>query len=389
MKNNIEHLYIHIPFCVKKCPYCDFYSVENKKNDFEIQEKYTLALVNEINFYSSKVSNLKTLYFGGGTPSLLRFDLFENIFNKIKGGVNFDEDIEITIELNPETVNFELLKKYKKLGINRISMGVQSLDNNELKILNRIHTKEKAIEIFYLLRKIGFDNINIDIMSGIPNQSKNILANTIKEIIKLNPEHISAYILTYYEDTKFYNDLKSKKIEKLTDDKEISLYNFLIVELDKNGYTRYEISNFSKGINYKSKHNLNTWNHGDYLGLGVSASSKEINKRRTNLADINKYIQFYSGDNFISSSIYYENIIISDTEKYNEYIMLQFRKTEGLNFADFKKEFSYNFYDKNIILIEKYLESSHLKLSSNKETLYLTNKGFDVYNYIVSDFFIE
>ncbi len=387
---NIEHLYIHIPFCVKKCPYCDFYSVEDIKNN-DIQEKYTLALLNEISFYSDKLSNLKTLYFGGGTPSLLQFDFFQKIFKSVKKSIGFNKDIEITLELNPETVDFELLKKYKDIGINRISMGVQSFDNNELKILSRIHTKEKAIETFHSLRKAGFDNINIDIMSGIPNQNQKILSNTIDQVLKLNPEHISAYILTYYKDTKFYKDLKSKKLKKLNDDKEIRLYNFLISELDKNGYKRYEISNFSKSKNLQSKHNLNTWGYGNYLGLGVSASSKNGNKRWTNIANINDYVRFYSSeDNTIE--IFSENIKITDIEKYNEYIMLQFRKTKGLNLESFIKEFSYDFYEKNKDLIEKYINSSHLKLSSSngkKETLYLTNKGFDVYNYIVSDFFIE
>lgn len=238
-------IYIHIPFCVKKCYYCDFASYANK---LELVESYVEALKREIEIVG-KEHNFKkvtTIYVGGGTPSFIKPTYIVEIINTLRKMYDVEKNAEITIEVNPGTVTLEKLEAYKKVGINRLSIGLQSTDNNLLKQIGRIHTYEEFLESYELARKVGFENINVDLMLGLPNQTIEILENSIDKLVKLEPEHISVYSLILEENTKLYNLVEEKKIELLEEDTERAMYWITKNKLEKNGYIQYEISNFSK-----------------------------------------------------------------------------------------------------------------------------------------------
>lgn len=374
----MKHIYIHIPFCVRKCPYCDFYSIVNRE---DVQESYVTALLKEFEMQQHYLSDsLATIYFGGGTPSLLKPELMKRIIDKIRDNFAFSKDIEITIEVNPGTVTGSKLEMYKKMGINRISIGAQSFLDDELKVLGRIHKKGDTLNSYQLVREAGFDNVTLDLMVGLPGQNIEKLDKNIDTVIALNPEHISSYILTYYEETEFYRFLKEKKIAKLADDDEIKLFNHLIKRLAEKGYERYELSNFSKK-GRESRHNMNTWSFGNYLGLGASAHSHFNEFRWNNIADVNAYIKQMSEQNVYNS---YHQETSRLEEQISEYVMLGFRKTAGIDTVLFQAFFKIDFFDKFGKICEKYIKSGHLELKG--KNIYLTPKGFDLYNFVVSDF---
>ncbi len=238
-------IYIHIPFCAKKCYYCDFISYANKT---DLVKKYIIALKREINMKKEeyKFAEITTVYIGGGTPSFIEAKYIEDVIEMIKKVYNIKENAEITIEVNPGTVTKEKLETYKKIGINRLSMGLQSTDNNLLKQIGRIHAYEDFIESYTLARKIGFKNINIDLMLALPNQTINILEESIDKVVALGPKHISIYSLILEENTKLYELVQNKEIQPLEDDEERKMYWKTKNKLEKNGYIQYEISNFAK-----------------------------------------------------------------------------------------------------------------------------------------------
>ena len=238
----IYNTYIHIPFCERKCNYCDFTSL--KGTDSQI-EKYINYLLKEIEIYSKEYDlseKQDTIYFGGGTPSLLPINSLEKILSKF----SYDKNTEITIEVNPKTVDTNKLKEYRKLGINRLSIGIQTFNDDNLKVLGRIHSSQEAIEVYNLARECGFDNISLDIMFSLPYQTLSMLQNDLEKLVSLNPNHISIYSLIWEEGTKFFRDLKSGKLKETDNDLEASMYEYIIEFLKSKDYIHYEISNFSK-----------------------------------------------------------------------------------------------------------------------------------------------
>ncbi|MGN0489095.1 MAG: radical SAM family heme chaperone HemW [Ruminococcus sp.] len=358
-------LYIHIPFCPSKCPYCDFFSIRGKNDDYL---EYVNALNKNIKLWSNKIHKpVDTVYFGGGTPSVIGADLLCSILNTIKANFNVTKNAEITFEANPNTGKFFDFEKARETGFNRISIGLQSANNNELKLLGRTHNISDVINTINLSKKAGFSNISLDLMVGIPEQTTESLKNSIDFCVNNEVTHISSYILKLEENTVFYK--RQDKLNLPDDDKTAELYLFAVDYLRKNGFIQYEISNFSKPA-YESKHNLKYWNLEEYLGIGPGAHSLLNNKR------------FYYNNSFED---FYNNAVtddcICDTEE--EYIMLQMRLSKGLNFEEYKKFFGHNLPEELITKAKKYEKLGFLKVTDTN--IRFTTKGFLVSNTIIAD----
>ena len=365
-------LYVHIPFCKSKCKYCDFCSFQNKD---ELIEKYVDALCLEINSYKEKMTefNVKTIYIGGGTPSYIQEEYIEKIVRTIENNFCISSNIEFSIEVNPGTVTERKFDLYKTLGINRISFGLQSTNDTILNELGRIHTFEEFYSNFELARKKGFNNISIDLMFGLPNQTMEIWNETLCKINELKPEHVSAYSLKVEENTLFYKLYQENKLKLPTEELERHMYHECINRLKSFGYNQYEISNFSI-TGYESKHNISYWERKDYLGVGLNAASCINDIRFSNETDIEKYV-INSPKNIV---IYKEEL--DKKEILNERIMLNLRMLKGVDidllFYEYddilKKKFNKNMeYLIKIGLIEK-----------NKNIIKLTTRGIDLSNQV-------
>ena len=369
-------IYIHIPFCIKKCEYCDFVSYCNKK---EYVPQYINALKKEIKNNINKEYKITTIYIGGGTPSSIEENYIADIIETIKLNMNEEnlkdfENIEVTIEVNPGTVNKEKLQVYKKIGINRLSIGLQETHNELLKSIGRIHTYEEFIKTYKLARKIGFNNINVDLMIALPNQTIQDIKENLENITKLNPEHISVYSLILEEGTPFYNKYNENKIKLPDEELERNMYWYVKNTLENNGYMHYEISNFSKK-GFESKHNMNCWNQEEYLGFGLAAHSYNNRIRYSNTNSIEEYIKG-------SNKIIHEEQTLEDMQK--EYMLLGLRKIEGINIQKFKNKFAQNpiFIFKE--QLNKLVDEELIIVDGNE--IKLTNKGLDLANIVWEEF---
>jgi len=366
-------IYIHIPFCAKKCNYCDFISFENMKPR---ENEYIQALKKEIVENKNSQYIVNTIYIGGGTPSYINSKSIIEIINTIKGNYEINKNAEITIEVNPGTVNKEKLEDYINVGINRISIGLQSTSNKILKTIGRIHTYEQFLENYKLAQEVGFKNINVDLMLALPNQTIKDLEDSVEKIINLNPNHISIYSLILEEETKMYNDVMAGKYVLPEDDFERKMYWLVKNKLERSGYIHYEISNYAKK-GYESKHNSDCWEQKEYLGFGIAAHSYFNKKRYSNTTNINEYIEKYK--KYIKLE---ENQNKEDEQK--EYMMLGLRKIEGVNIQKFKNKFMENplYLYKNEI--EKLVNEGLLEVDLNN--IKLTKKGIDLANLVWEEF---
>lgn len=367
-------LYVHIPFCKQKCLYCDFPSYAGKE---KLEDSYIDSLIKEINL-KCKDKIIKTLFIGGGTPSYLKEENLNNLLVCLKN-LNYKEGAEKTIECNPGTLTSEKLKIIKDNSINRISMGLQTTDNNLLKTIGRIHTIEEFEENYNRAREFGFNNINIDIMFGLPNQSVLDYKKSLEDIVKLNPEHISCYSLIIEEGTHFYNMHEKGLLKLPTEDEERKMYNITKEILKANGYHQYEISNYSKE-NRECEHNKIYWELEDYIGVGVSASSYIESNRIKNIDDIKEYI------NKINNKETVEETIVKNSKKEDmeEFMFLGLRLIKGINKNDFKKKFDKNIEDVYGDTINKNIKKGLIEDKDNY--IYLTSKGIEVSNYVMSEF---
>lgn len=375
-------IYIHIPFCKQKCYYCDFVSYSNKCS--EVKE-YIESLKKEIEEFDFSNYKVTSIYIGGGTPSYIDsiyiVEILSELKEKLKCNLIEFKDIEITIEVNPGTVDAKKLNDYKKLGINRLSIGLQSTKNDILKKIGRIHTYQEFLEIYKLARETGFKNINIDLMIGIPGQKIGDLKNTLQDIIKLEPEHISVYSLIIEENTPIKKMLENGEIKLPDEDLERNMYWYVKNTLELNGYNHYEISNFAK-LGKESRHNLNCWNQEEYIGFGVAAHSYLNGIRFSNTINVEEYIQH------IENNRKEENIQIEESQsledKKNEFMMLGFRKIQGVDIARFKEKFIDNpifLYRENL---NKLVEEGLIEVDLNH--IKLTNKGIDLANLVFEEF---
>jgi len=388
-------MYIHIPFCKQKCKYCDFVSFAYDCNKVQEYFKYLLQEIeeksNEIVLQKDSENNqvqkikdiveINTIYIGGGTPSIVSEKYIEQILIQIRKNYKIADNAEITIEINPGTVNEEKLKKYLQIGINRISIGLQSANDKLLEMLGRIHTYEEFTEVYKLACEVGFKNINVDLMIGLPTQKQIDVKNTLKNIIEMNPEHISVYSLIVEENTQMYDLIEQGKLKLPTEKTERNMYWNVKNTLEENGYTHYEISNFSKE-NKQSKHNLNCWNQEDYLGFGLAAHSYFNGIRYSNIDNLKQYIENYKNDSSIYNVITHENQTKEDMMK--EYMLLGLRKINGISISKFKEKFTENplYIYRNEL--NKLVQKNLIEIDGN--TIKLTNKGLDLANTVWIEF---
>lgn len=429
-------LYIHIPFCVRKCGYCDFLSAAA---DAETRERYVQALLMEIDGYSKTESakrNVKTIYMGGGTPSVLTVSQLTDIFDKIKSVFNILDDTEISMEMNPGTADREKCMALRRMGINRLSIGLQSTNDKELKTLGRIHSYEDFLNTYTWCREAGFQNINVDLMAALPYQTVESYTTGLRKIIRLAPEHISAYSLILEEGTPFYQKYNSGCYPLPDEEQERLMYRETEQILAQAGYERYEISNYAKK-GYACRHNLVYWQGGDYLGLGFGSSSYMYGVRFHNTTDFNTYVNQYTnkdrpagrkdermygqGKTQIEGSAEGQDIqlccrkyaedweVLSMQAKMEEFMFLGLRVMAGVSGTEFEKRFGKTMEDVYGDVLRKHEEEGLLRIErkearkedrkeasaaepangkTNIERVMLTAKGVDVSNYVFADFLL-
>ena len=436
MEKNLQ-LYLHIPFCIQKCDYCDFLSFPMEEGarekwlqreglgeqsavvsvNEEGRKQYIDALINEIKSNKEKYESYKisTIFMGGGTPSILLSEEILAIFTALEESFEVDKEAEITIEVNPGTVTEDKIVAWKRVGINRISIGLQSANDKELKLLGRIHTFHQFKETFSLLREHGFSNINVDLISGVPGQTVESYMKTLNRVIELNPEHISAYGLMIEEGTKLggiyiereenvgkkyianekedekrcfferlqpyvvrdsYPDLPNEEIER-------QMYKITKERLKQYGYHQYEMTNYSKK-GFECKHNIGYWERENYLGMGLGAASLIGNVRFSQVRGLDRYIEEFSFEKGLQPKEPKDRVILDEKEQMEEFMFLGLRKTKGISKTKFKENF-----DKNIdqvyggILVNMEKESL---IEINDDEIRLTEKGIDVSNYVLAEF---
>ncbi len=375
-------IYIHVPFCKSKCYYCDFVSFPNKINAVKA---YINALKKEIKQFDVSNYNVTTIYIGGGTPSYIDEEnikqIFEILNKKLENNDTRIQDMEITIEINPGTATIEKLKTYKKLGINRISMGLQSTQDRLLKEIGRIHTYQEFLSTYKMARKVGFNNINVDLMIGLPTQNIEDIKQSLEEVVKLQPEHISVYSLIVEEGTVIEKRLNNEEIELPQEDVERRMYWYVKNYLELQGYLQYEISNFAKK-GYTSKHNLNCWRQKEYIGFGVAAHSYIEDTRFGNIDNLEEYIKNIEENHLEKNRIIEEKQTKEDREK--EFMMLGFRKTEGISISEFKEKF----IDNPLFVYHKELEKlvRQKLIEIDLDNIRLTSKGLDFANLVFEEF---
>lgn len=327
-------LYIHIPFCDKKCDYCDFVSYSM---DEQAQHSFKDALFREMDMYRVQCEKMvfNSIYIGGGTPSVMYDGFMYELSRKIYSTFAFEGEIEFTVEVNPNSVTMDKAIEYLRSGVNRISIGVQCLDSKILANVGRVQSLENIDNAFKIFHKTGFVNINADVMIGLPNQSLESVEDTIDYLVEKNVKHISVYSLQVEENTPLYRKVKMRKIKPLSDNACIRMYNTVNKMLNKAGFIRYEVSNFAIPT-YESKHNFKYWKDVDYLGLGVSAHSFLDGYRFNNTNRLDQYIDMINAGQFPVTN----KEFIRDSDRRTEFIMLSLRLATGLNLEKFRKKFN-------------------------------------------------
>lgn len=369
-------LYLHLPFCISKCPYCDFNSYQlNEDNQIS---SYISALYQEITTYSKKLkkSNIKTIYLGGGTPTILSGVQIYNILEFCKSKFTIDKDAEITIEANPGTLDGEKIKLLIESGINRLSLGAQSFNNLFLKKLGRIHNTQDIIDSYYLARKEGFNNINIDIMFALPDQTTEDLQITLKKAISLKPDHLSLYNLTIKPGTEYYKKYKKGKLKLPNEDEEFDMYKWAIKFLEESGFEHYEISNFARPYK-RSMHNLIYWQNKPYLGIGAGAYSFIKGYRYMNYESPARYTK-----EMMSGKLPVDNgEKLSLRKRMIETIILGLRTKDGVGYQKFKIRFKVdinNVFHKQIskLINLRLLQKDDFKIKLTKRGIFLANIVF-------------
>lgn len=371
-------IYVHIPFCAAKCNYCAFNS---KISTADERENYVDALITEIKSTSYPLPPTPSIYFGGGTPTILTLNQLEKIFKAIQKNFNVEKNSEITIEANPGTVDENFLRGLREVGFNRLSLGVQSFNDELLKILGRIHNSKTAIETVTTARKI-FENISIDLMYGLPNQTLNDVKFDAETATALDVEHISIYGLEVEPNTKFFQLNEGGRLNLPTENLCADMYEFIIATLPKFGYNRYEVSNFSK-IGYESRHNIGYWTGKKYFGFGAGAHSYDGKIRTSNIADVENYVKKMRAGYDISQV---EEIVTTNAAM-EEFCFLGLRMTAGIDAKIFYERFGENIFDVYGKVIEKNFKLGLLEVDGDK--IFLTPRGFEVSNVVLADFLLD
>ena len=400
---NLE-LYIHIPFCLKKCAYCDFLSFSC---DEKTQISYADALIREIEFYGPKMKEylVSTIFIGGGTPSWLDENKMVEILETIYMYFNISPEAEISMECNPGTVTAAKLEKYRRAGVNRLSIGLQSADNEELQLLGRIHTYENFLKAYEMAKNAGFVNINIDLMSGIPYQTAEKFLHTLQKVVRLKPSHISVYSLIIEKGTSFYETYKFDAVkqeagmqtEMLPTEDEVYRITKLTQQFLKNtGYEQYEISNFAQP-GFECDHNIGYWTRENYLGLGLGAASLLENVRYTNMTDIDDYIQKSKQIAFVSfeqengefangTNLHISADVVSRKAQMEEFMFLGLRMKKGVTRAKFQETFGIPIEGVYKDALDHLKEQELLEIKAGN--ILLTEKGQDLSNYALAQFLL-
>ncbi len=355
-------LYIHIPLCKVRCAYCDFYST----TDSSTTDELTHCICEEIRHNKEYCGNdaLETIYFGGGTPTQLSQSHFQEIFETI--GQCFDLSVckEITVEANPDDLTEQYIGMLRQY-FNRISIGIQSLNDDELKLMNRRHNAQQAIDAVAACKAHGFENVSVDLIYGIPSQSLADFQKNIVKILEMNVQHLSAYHLTYEKGTVLYQKLQNNEIQAVDEELSVQMYKTLVEKLNENGIRQYEISNFAR-LDYESKHNSSYWQGKPYLGVGPSAHSYDSNSRKWNIASVKDYINCTRNHQNFS-----EIELLTEADKYNDFIITSLRTVKGASLLKIKELFGQEMYDYCLSSAQKYLadgtlciENQYLKFSS-------------------------
>ena len=378
-------LYVHIPFCIRKCAYCDFVSGPGTK---AMQKEYEEALLAEIDAAEETAeSEVISVFFGGGTPSAVDAGMLARVMEKLRSKYVFSEDAEITLEANPGTLDAEKLKCYRKSGFNRISIGCQSVHDEELKRLGRIHTFAEFQESFALARDAGFANINVDLMSALPGQSIENYRKTLQKVCKLAPEHISAYSLIIEQGTPFAERYGQDAAKRETGEKpqylpseeeERRMYEDTETILSDYGFHRYEISNYAKE-GYACRHNIGYWKRVDYAGFGLGASALQNPLRYKNTDDLQEYLNH----DFSKKEL----LVLTKDNQIEETMFLGLRMTEGISLSKFEKQFGCPLPVVYRREIDRLTEGGMLRIENDR--IFLTEKGMDVSNYVLSEFLLD
>ena len=374
-KKSMAGIYLHIPFCKTRCIYCDFYSTTRS----ETKDRYVSALCKELQQRKSYLGDepVETIYFGGGTPSQLSREDFEKIFGTIEKEYNLEQCREITLEANPDDLTPEYIKELSTLPFNRISIGIQTFNEQTLRLLKRRHTADQAIRAVEECRLAGFQNISIDLMYGLPGETPESWKADLEQAVSLNVEHISAYHLIYEEGTPLYEMLLKHKVEEIDEDSSVDFFAMMIEQLTQAGFQHYEISNFCQPDKY-SQHNSSYWTGKKYLGCGPSAHSFDGNTRQWNVSSLDQYIEG------IEKGIPVIEIEeLSNTTRYNDFVITSLRTMWGLSLSRLKEEFGTELEQYCLENAQSYLNTGKLELRNN--TLYLSKEGIFTSDGIMSD----
>ncbi len=375
-------LYVHIPFCIRKCFYCDFLSAPAS---LEIKAAYVKKLLEELEYWKERLSGayqIQTVFMGGGTPSCLLETELCSLGEMILSFPLFD-DVEYTIEANPGTVSFGMAAAFRDMQVNRVSLGLQSANDEELKALGRIHTYAEFRRSYELLREAGFFNLNIDLMADIPGQTLQSYQNTLEKVCALKPEHISSYSLIVEEGTRFYEMQEQGALVLPDEDTDRRMYERTEAYLREYGYERYEISNYAKP-GKECKHNLTYWEMGEYLGVGLGASSYLEGSRFRTEEDLKTYLS-----SSVKLSVEKEKHLLSKREEIEEFVFLGLRKCSGISVSGFEKRFGKSFYGLYQPVLSSLFQKGLLAESENRDKIYLTRKGIDVSNVVLAEFLLE
>ena len=371
-------IYIHIPYCKKKCIYCDFYFKINADDMRDMISCIKKELITRKNYV--KTSRINTIYFGGGTPSLLTNHYVKTILKTIYDNYKVCEKPEITLEANPDDLNRSKIENFFNIGINRLSIGVQSFSDDDLIFLNRNHSRADAISSIKMAQEIGYKNISVDLMYGLPKQSLKNWEDNLNLLFDLNIQHLSAYMLTVEKKTKLFEYVKKNKVKVIDDLTIINQYYSLLNIAKKNNFVQYEISSFAKD-NIFSKHNTSYWQNKLFLGVGPSAHSFDYKSRRWNIASNKKYIE-----NLNNNNIYFEEEVLTISQQFNEYILTNLRTKWGIDINVIKSRFGGEFASHTKKMIQKWSKKKYIKQSN--ENVILTEKGSVLSDKIISDLFL-
>ncbi len=370
-------IYVHIPFCASRCSYCDFFSTLRLS---ELGEPYVNALLAEAALRQTELQGepIRTLYLGGGTPSQLPLPLLSRLITGLREQLDLEAAEEFTVEANPDDVTPEWCSAVSQLGVNRVSMGVQSFEDKILRLIGRRHTAQQATEAVARLRAAGIDNISLDLIFGLPGQTPESWAASVRQAIDLQPQHISAYGLTYEEGTRLWHQRERGEVTEVPEDQCLEMYHILVDVLQAAGYEHYEISNFAKP-GYRSRHNSSYWNDTPYLGLGAAAHSYDGRVRRYNPHDLQQYIS-----KITAGETAFEQEELTPWERYDERVMLGLRTADGVDADRLRLDFGDKAWQHFIREAQRHIEAGHLHVTDGSRYV-LTRDGILLSDSIIRD----